>query len=37
MNNKEALLSEEEYNTFVINVATGKNDDLFEEYTEEFR
>ena len=32
MNNKEALLSEEEYNTFVVNVTTGKNDDLFEEY-----
>ena len=33
----EAVLSEEEYNSYIRNVTTDDNDDLFEEHAEEFR
>ena len=37
LNGNEAMLTENEFNNIVINIATGNNDDLFEEYAEEFR
>ena len=35
--NKEVMLTEDEYNKFIDNVTTGTNDYLFEKYPEEFR
>ena len=34
---KDSMLSENEYNTYIRNVTTGDNNDLFEQHVDEFR